>query len=156
MRTYPRNDYRWRNLHTALVCFALLASALLLRLFETDSSHWFFLPLLSFWILLIVFGPRAYCLPACLALPGTIANALVIFANGGKMPVVTLSKVKGYHIPMTDQTQLPWLADWIFGSISPGDLLLYAAICIFAWRLGTAIGDLIRAVRADQSPSPQS
>ena len=69
-----------------------------------------------------------------LGLLGSFANNYVLSANGG-MPVCGRLHRTGIHIPLTDRTQHNWLADWIHCGdriLSPGDLLIYAAILVGA------------------------
>ena len=67
-----------------------------------------------------------------IGLVGAFMNNKVILANGG-MPVCGRVVQDGIHIPMTDQTKLNWIADWIHVSgqvMSPGDALIYLAMLV--------------------------
>jgi len=60
-----------------------------------------------------------------LLLAGGVLNYAVIIANGGYMPAVSQYSVAGMYCPI-DGANLVWLADWIFGFVSPGDVLIIA------------------------------
>lgn len=71
-----------------------------------------------------------------IVLIGAAMNYTVITTNDG-MPVRGQQRSRGIHIPMTDRTKLPALADWIHFKfldldriISPGDICLFAGIGI--------------------------
>lgn len=71
---------------------------------------------------------------------GLLMNLLVIALNNG-MPVATThideSEKADYH-PITPQTRLPWLADWIdagWAYLSPGDILIDLGAFLFILRL---------------------
>jgi hypothetical protein len=84
--------------------------------------------------------------PWLLALLGTALNLVVIFANGGYMPVdgdlsAAAEQRQRYRrdVPITEQTRLPWLADvitdpgWFSRSslISMGDLFLVGGLTLW-------------------------
>ena len=54
---------------------------------------------------------------------GALCNHMVVMANGGYMPVLGLSGPAGMHCAM-EGARLTYLADWICGVASPGDVLL--------------------------------
>jgi len=56
---------------------------------------------------------------------GGFCNFAVIIANNGYMPAGSQYVVAGMYRPI-DGANLVWLADWIFGCVSPGDVLMIA------------------------------
>lgn len=67
---------------------------------------------------------------------GCVLNLVVIIANGGFMPVGCEEVVRAMYIPL-DGANLAYLADWIFGVMSPGDILI----------LGAAVGIALTLIR---------
>ena len=66
-----------------------------------------------------------------LAMIGSAMNYFAIISNGG-MPVCGAMYRNGFHIPMNENTNLPWLADWVHVQfldinrvVSPGDLFIW-------------------------------
>lgn len=55
--------------------------------------------------------------------------------NNGKMPVSYLAHEIGVHMPMSDQTQLNFLADWIpflGGYASIGDMVAFLGVFLLS------------------------
>lgn len=67
---------------------------------------------------------------------GGILNSTAALFNGGKMPVIEEDAVTFLHQPMTSDTRIWWLCDWIisptkFYALSPGDLLFIIGSALF-------------------------
>lgn len=60
---------------------------------------------------------------------GGMLNYTVLFANNGYMPSVlrTPESASGIYIPL-DGASLPYLSDWIWRGMSPGDLIMFAGL----------------------------
>ena len=67
-------------------------------------------------------GTKAYF---GLIFAGGYMNFAALMANGGYMPAAGQQGIYGLHCPM-DGASLVWLADWIWGFVSPGDVLMIA------------------------------
>jgi hypothetical protein len=61
-----------------------------------------------------------WCTPI---LVGGSLNFAVILANGGFIPATCQEVADGFYIPM-DGANLSYLADWVWGFVSPGDILM--------------------------------
>ncbi|MDO8429779.1 MAG: DUF5317 family protein [bacterium] len=68
---------------------------------------------------------------------GQFSNMLVVVLNGGRMPSIDLPAETLRHTPMTNETILPFLSDWIYFQrldilFSIGDVLLGLGIIVFS------------------------
>jgi hypothetical protein len=66
---------------------------------------------------------KPWFIPLC---TGAFLNWLVVLANGGFMPSTCQEVANGFYIPM-EGARLTFLGDWIFGFVSPGDVLMILA-----------------------------
>jgi len=67
---------------------------------------------------------KPWFIPLC---AGAFLNWLVVLANGGFMPSTCQEVADGFYIPM-EGARLTFLGDWIFSFVSPGDVLMLAAL----------------------------
>lgn len=115
------------------------------------NDYFFYLHLISYLLLILGISLNIKKLSMKVFLIGLLLNFLVIFSNGGKMPVSvdgiggmnnTSIEIKSYdikHIAMTDSTKIPYLADIIAipppyplpKIISIGDIFLMLGLYIF-------------------------
>lgn len=87
---------------------------------------------------IVIFGALAFCYINILIhtpklhaiskwsmpiLAGGFLNFAVIISNEGFMPSASQETISGLHCPMAG-ANLVWLSDWIFGFVSPGDVLM--------------------------------
>jgi len=72
-------------------------------------------------------------------LTGGLCNVVVIAVNGGYMPAVLWENTMGRFYMSIEGARLWWLADWIWGRVSPGDIMLAIAMVLLAlyglWQL---------------------
>lgn len=69
---------------------------------------------------------RAHVAPFTIIFIGGFLNQVARAANNGFMPAVGVGVVKGTYCPL-DGANFAYLGDWIFGFISPGDIILIVA-----------------------------
>ena len=106
----------------------------------TDNSEYSFLyfSIAYFSACWLFIANRDYPAIAIFALGGVL-NSLAALFNNGKMPVIDETTVTFLHQPMTADTKIWWLCDWIvshleFFVLSPGDLLLILGSALFFTR----------------------
>jgi hypothetical protein len=133
------NDLQLRG--SSLIFAALMIQLLLPKIGDFQPSLASYLLTGSFAVLLIALLTNKITPPIILMSLGVLLNLIVITANSG-MPV--LAKVlpvaadDRIHIPMTQTTRFPWLADiipWtlpgtLHGLVSAGDLFLSAGVFV--------------------------
>lgn len=68
---------------------------------------------------------------ASFLLLGVMMNKIAVFSNGFRMPAVSVSVRDGIHVPMTENTRVRFLCEWITDgfffrgvAVSPGDIVL--------------------------------
>lgn len=110
----------WPSITTALIRGALFCVALVpcLRLLRAT-------PILRKYIPSLI--------PLCI---GSFLNWIVVLANMGYMPAEGITAISGFYCPMNGAS-LPYLGDWIFGFMSPGDIIIFAALAMV---VGVMIG----------------
>jgi MFS family permease len=115
---------------------------------------------LASYVLLVLFGLRNRRVPGfALAIGGLACNTLVIFVNGGRMPVApsasldgtgaTLTGIHDNVVALTASSHLHFLADVfalphpfpLANTFSVGDVLLVAGVTLFVYTNGRAAGD---------------
>lgn len=115
---------------------------------------------LASYVLLVLFGLRNSRVPGfALAIGGLACNTLVIFVNGGHMPVApsasldgtgtTLTGIRDNVAALSASSHLHFLADVfalphpfpLANTFSVGDVLLVAGVTLFVYTNGRAAGD---------------
>jgi MFS family permease len=148
---------RW----TGLIVIALALQLALFAFHLTPPAPWTVEQAhLASYLLLAVFGLRNARTPGlALAVGGLLSNAIVIFANGGRMPVSqaayaesygkALAGIHGNIVAATASSHLTFLAD-IFAlprgvpfsnTFSVGDVMLVAGAILFVYSNGRAPAD---------------
>jgi hypothetical protein len=136
--------------------FIMQVSAMLIHSYITTNTYLFLsIVNLSYFLLLMVLWNNRHVPGFLIFMVGALANALVIWSNDGRMPVsieaMNQAGLESYipalqegldkHQLMDNQTNLPWLGDWIplirpYGEhqvISIGDVIQSTGITLLVW-----------------------